>query len=367
MTDNTPNPNDQKPHMSEPQIKAALSAGIISQSQADAMRQALQVTEKAAPTSPADSKDAMIGHEDDMRFLRSFSDVFIAIGLIFLVLAISGLTALNGGGAAYLISAAIMFIGAEFFGRRHKAHLPTLILALAFLVFIQKGFMALLGGGGTLAAFITMGAMTLFYWRIRLPFCIALVAASAIFLLFSFLGQYAPGLTKSYLGILLALAGLAIFSTALAYDVKDQHRTTRFADNAFWLHFLAAPLIIHGIAVMGVTLKSDLLFNIIPIAKFGPREAIIVLIIVAILTLIGLAINRRALIVSSFGYTGFAIASLFTSTGVGLISSALISLLILGGVIVFLGVGWHKARGIMLNVLPKWRIFPPPFDPNFKS
>jgi len=353
MTDNTPNPNDQKPHMSEPQIKAALSAGIISQSQADAMRQALQVTEKAAPTSPADSKDAMIGHEDDMRFLRSFSDVFIAIGLIFLVLAISGLTALNGGGAA--------------FGRRHKAHLPTLILALAFLVFIQKGFMALLGGGGTLAAFITMGAMTLFYWRIRLPFCIALVAASAIFLLFSFLGQYAPGLTKSYLGILLALAGLAIFSTALAYDVKDQHRTTRFADNAFWLHFLAAPLIIHSIAVMGVTLKSDLLFNIIPIAKFGPRDAIIVLIIVAILTLIGLAINRRALIVSSFGYTGFAIASLFTSTGVGLISSALISLLILGGVIVFLGVGWHKARGIMLNVLPRWRIFPPPFDPNFKS
>lgn len=348
--------------MTEAQIQAALEAGIISPSQAASMRGDL----KPLTTPSVSNNNASIGHEDDMRFLRSFSDVFIAIGLVLFALGVAGLTRLMGGGALYLLAAAGMWIGAEYFGRKKRAHLPSLILALTFLVFVQTGFAALLSGGGILAALITVGAMTLFYWRIRLPFCIALIAASALFLLFSALGQFAPNLTKAQLGFILSLAGLVIFGAALAYDVNDQHRTTRFADNAFWLHFLAAPLIIHGLAVMGVALKTESLFGVIAIPSLGTSDAIVVLMIVATLIVIGLAINRRALIVSALGYTAFAMGSLFIDANISIGTSFVLTLLMLGLMIVFLGVGWHGARAILLNILPKWRIFPPPFDPNFK-
>ena len=349
--------------MNEAQIKAALDADIITADQAAAMRADWQV-----PNTPSTHKiEASIGHEDNMRFLRSFSDVFIAIGLVLLALGLSGLTKIMGGGVLFLAAAAIMWAGAEYFGRKKRTHLPTLILALGFLIFVQTGFAALFGGSGSLAGLITVGAMTVFYWRIRLPFCIALIAASALFLLFSLLGQFAPSLTKNNLGVVLALAGLAVFGAALAYDVNDEHRTTRFADNAFWLHFLAAPLIIHGIAVMGVALKKETLFGVIPVISLGTLDAIFVLVIVTLITVIGLAINRRALIVSSFAYTGFAAASLFMDVGIGIGTSILLAMLVLGGAIVFLGVGWHSARDLMLKFLPDWRIFPPPFDPNFKA
>jgi len=161
--------------MNEAQIKAALDADIITADQAAAMRADWQV-----PNTPSTHKiEASIGHEDNMRFLRSFSDVFIAIGLVLLALGLSGLTKIMGGGVLFLAAAAIMWAGAEYFGRKKRAHLPTLILALGFLIFVQTGFAALFGGSGSLAGLITVGAMTVFYWRIRLPFCIALIAASA--------------------------------------------------------------------------------------------------------------------------------------------------------------------------------------------
>ncbi|MEP1230183.1 MAG: hypothetical protein ABJG88_05865 [Litorimonas sp.] len=351
-----------------PQITSALEAGIISRDQAASMRAELQSKKTTANVRQNDlPNQSTIGHEDNMRFLRSFSDVFIAIGLILLALGVLGLTHLLGGGVLFIGAAGLMWVGAEYFGRKKRAHLPSLIIALSFLMFSQRGFAALLGGGGSLAALVTLGVMALFYWRVRLPFCIALIAASALFLLFSLLAQFAPSLTKNNLGVILGLSGLVIFSAALAYDTNDQHRTTRFADNAFWLHFLAAPLIIHGMAITGVALKTDKLFGIVPIFSLDSFDAIIVLLIISFLTLIGLAINRRALIVSALGYTGFAITSLFMAAGTGVGTSLIFTLIILGGVIVFLGVGWHEARKLMLAILPKWRIFPPPFDPNFKA
>jgi len=347
-------------NMTEPQIQAALDAGIISENQAQLMRDNL------LSATPSDTL-ATIGDEDNMRFLRSFSDVFIAIGLILFAFGTAGMASLMGGGVFFIGTAILMGLAAEFFGRRMRAHLPTLILALAFLVFTQRGLNHFFDGSSSLTALITLIAMTLFYWRIRLPFCMALIASSVLFLLFALLGEFAPALIKNYFGPILALSGVTIFGAALAYDVNDQHRTTRFADNAFWLHFLAAPLIIHGIAIIGVSLKNNTLFGFIPVLSLSTADAIFVLLVVITLTLIGLAINRRALIVSALGYTGFAITSLFVDSGIAIATSLLLALLALGGTIVFLGVGWHGARKHLLKFLPKWRVFPPPFDPNFKS
>jgi len=217
--------------MTPDQIKAALDAGIISQSQADEMRR------DVAPTDA----DAQIGNEDNMRFVRSFSDVFIAIGIGLLAIGVFAAAMIMGGKISFLFAAAVMAVLAEYFGKRKRQHLPTLITALAFLLFTHKGLGAIIdGGSGIIAAAITLGAMLLFYVRVRLPFCIALIAISALFLVYALLDKAIPDLLRNHLSWFFVISGLVMLAIAVLYDMRDLHRTTRFADNAFWLHFAAA-------------------------------------------------------------------------------------------------------------------------------
>ncbi|MEM7731145.1 MAG: hypothetical protein AAF311_18130, partial [Pseudomonadota bacterium] len=346
--------------MTREQIDAAEAAGIVPPRQARAMRAALA----AKSPEPAKTPDARIGNEDDLRFLRSFGDVFIGVGLILLALGTAAITGLVGGGPLFLGAAVAAWAMAEWFGRRKRAHFPTLITALAFLVFVQTGLSGIASLGGIGAALITVAAMGLFYWRIRLPFCIALIAVSLIYLLFAVLNEVAPGLLRREFTAVMVMSGLAVFAAALLYDVRDLHRRTRFADNAFWLHLLAAPLIIHGLVGSAVASRTDLLFDIIPTFVFTERDAGVVLAALGALTLVGLAINRRALIVSSLFYAGAAIAFLVRRTGIDLGSALSLTLVLLGAAIVLLGVAWHPARGLLLRVLPDWRVFPPPYRPD---
>jgi len=347
--------------MTPKQITEALEAGIISEAQAKTMR---------AKAGISDTNLAQIGNEDEMRFLRSFSDVFISIGVGIFAFGLSVFAGLMGGGTSFLLAAAAMWLMAEYFGRKKRAHLPTLITALAFLIFTQRGVHVVLGdmglGGDIVTALITLGAMLLFYWRIRLPFCIALIALAGLYLAAALVNKVATEFLTAQFGLGLFLSGCVIFAVALAYDMRDKHRTTRFADNAFWLHFLAAPLIIHGLALQTVSLKKDVLFGFVPMVSLGRGDAAIVMVIVAVITLIGLAINRRALIVSSLGYAAFAMGYLFDGTGMGFGTIVAVTFLLLGAAIIFLGAGWHTARNGLLKILPNLPIFPPPFDPDYK-
>ncbi|MEP3889120.1 MAG: hypothetical protein ABJN69_01560 [Hellea sp.] len=347
--------------MTPEQITKALEAGIITTSQAEAMR---------AKAGTPDNHQAQIGNEDEMRFLRSFSDVFIAIGVGLFALGLSVIAGIMGGGISFLLAAAAMWAMAEYFGRKKRAHLPTLITALAFLIFVQRGVGVVLNdlgfGADIVTALITLGAMGLFYLRIRLPFCIALIALAGLYLAGTIINRIAPEVLSNHFGIALFVSGAIIFAAALLYDMRDKHRTTRFADNAFWLHFLAAPLIIHGLALTFVDLQKETLFGFVPMVSLGRGDAALVILIVVVITFIGLAINRRALIVSSLGYAAFAMGYLFDGTGMGLGTVVAMTLLVLGGAIIFLGAGWHTARNAMLKILPKLPIFPPPFDPHYK-
>lgn len=346
--------------MNAAQIEKALEAGIITPAQAKAMRGQLP------HTSQIESK-ALIGNEEDMRFLRSFSDVFIAIGLILLGLGVAGLVGLLGGGIWNWAVAGASMALAYYFGRKRRAHLPTLILALMFLVFVQAGADFLFVKDGILAAILTLFAMGVFYALIRLPFCIALIAIAGLYLVLALIRKISPELLTHATGPILMISGATIFFIALFYDSKDQHRTTRFSDNAFWLHFLAAPLIIHGLAIGAIQGKVEKLFGVIPMLTISHSEAIIILVMVGFITLVGLAINRRALIVSSLGYAGFAIIYLFQGVGLGAGGIVVATLVLLGLSIVFLGTIWHEIRNPIVKLLPNWAIFPPPFDADFKG
>ena len=70
--------------------------------------------------------------------------------------------------------------------------------------------------------------------------------AIAVGLLVAALGQNAENAKNMILGLVLFL-GVGIFLFAMWWDSSDRARLTRRADVAFWLHLLAAPMIVHPI------------------------------------------------------------------------------------------------------------------------
>lgn len=361
--------------MTRTQIDAAEAAGIVTPKQAKAMRSDLAArdpdtltsgtkTPRKTPANPtSEPSGAVIGDEDNLRFLRSFGDVFIGGGLFLLALGVSAVIALLGGGPVFLIAAVGAYALAEFFGRHKRAHFPTLITAFVFLIYIEAGLSSLPFINETVAAALAVVTMIAFYARIRLPFCIALIAISVLSLLFSLLTQLMPDMQYSQFGLALILSGLVIFAVAMLYDIKDTHRRTRFADNAFWLHLLAAPLIIHGLVGLAILGKTDMVIDVFPALNFTQTDAAIILVATGVITIIGLAINRRALIVSSLGYVGLAIGFLIRQTDADFSATISITLVLLGAAIVLLGVAWHPVRNLLIRALPRWRVFPPPYEP----
>jgi len=359
--------------MTPEQIKAALEAGIISQAQADEMLAGGDLALNPARTDDVTIEaniGAAIGNEENLRFVRGFSDVFIAIGVGLLMLGLSAIAALFGGKISFIGAAVIAALMAEYFGRKKRSHLPTLITALGFLAFTLKGVSALLGGlgghGDLLTALITLVAMSVFYLRVRLPFCIALITLAALFLGLSLLRMIAPDFVTDQFGWVMALGGIITLACGIYYDSKDIHRTTRFADNAFWLHLTAAPLLIHGAVLELIKAKTTQLAGLLPVPDMSQGDAVMMLIIVGLVTLVGLILNRRALIVSSLIYALIAVGYLLVKSGLGFGMALTLTLILIGAAITLLGVGWHPMRNLMIMRLPQNRFIPPPYDPSYK-
>jgi hypothetical protein len=125
-------------------------------------------------------------------------------------------------------------------------------------------------------------------------------------------------------------------------DMSDRLRVTRRSDAAFWLHLLAAPLLIHPIAQMSF---ADITMNI------GTLQAIIILVAFGLLSLFALIIDRRAILVSALAYTGTALGYLIQKTA-SPDSTLPVTLLILALVVLSLSAGWHRLRAHAVNGLP---------------
>ena len=95
------------------------------------------------------------------------------------------------------------------------------------------------------------------------------------------------------LGVVLLL-GIGVFLYAMRWDSSDPSRITRRSDVAFWLHLLAAPMIVHPVfSLLGLT-DGDATV----------AEGLVVVAIYVALGMAALAIDRRALLVSAFNKYG---------------------------------------------------------------
>jgi hypothetical protein len=341
---------------SESDLEAAVAAGALSAQAADALRNHVA----AGRSTPAVD-------EEHFRLLTGFNDIFVSIAAVILLVAMGWIgqsirVGLDSGApspfAGALVAASAWGL-AEFFTRKRRMALPSIILLLTFVGGIFATAIGLvativpeesLRDNTTLVSLIAAGcaaiaaAAALVHWRrFRVPITVAAGAAAvvgvALGLIASVIGD-TPNIEDIMLGFALAL-GVGVFLFAMWWDSSDPTRQTRRSDVAFWLHLLSAPLIVHPVfALLGLTEGSA-----------STLEAVVVLLLYVTLGITALAIDRRALLVSALAYVLYALNSLFRENGAVELSVALTALII-GSALLLLSAFWHTARRTVVTALP---------------
>ena len=177
----------------------------------------------------------------------------------------------------------------------------------------------------------------LFYLRFRLPFTLGQIVASVAAVMATVFVVPPPQFKLVFLAL-----GLAAFALAMNFDLRDPERRTVASDNAFWLHLPAAPLIVHAAIGFVWTEKT---------ADLGLSSALITMAVIFALACVALVIDRRALLVSGLFYFGAALFVVIRKTSVQEPAVLAITLLILGGSLVLLGVGWRMLRRFAVTAL----------------
>ena len=357
--------------IAEQDLQAAVAEGIIDQAQAVRIAHLARLRRDAQGSTPprlGDSVTAEAGRAidaDDERFrlIGGFNDVFVAIGVGLLAGGLLGLSRVVGFGDAFSGVALVAAWGlSEVFARRMRLALPSILLAAMFcasaaLLVAQltsgRSLPALLYGGWVLAAAAFSGAALLHHWRFHVPVDLALAAGGGIGVLLALISAIAPALAQDYLNLILALCGLSVFALALRLDMRDPRRLTRRSDAAFWLHLLAAGLIVHPIFRGMVSAAGSV----------TTTTSLIVLGVFVVLGVIALVIDRRALLVSALSYAGIAVAYLISQSVSGDLSLPL-ALLGLAALVLALSAGWRSLRRLLLPALPlgRWRDRLPPIE-----
>src|SRR6185503_6657097 len=262
---------------------------------------------------------------------------------------------------APLFVAATSWALALFFTAKRRMALPSILLLLTFVggVLATAGFLLVMGIGpnafadnpqlggvvGAVAAAIAAAAAWLHWRTFRVPITIAAGAASvaglAIGLLIAALGPNAQDTKDIILGFVLLL-GIGVFLFAMWWDGSDRARVTRRSDVAFWLHLLAAPMIVHPVfSLLGLNDGNATI-----------TEGLVVLLLYVAIGITALAIDRRALLVSALAYVLFALQQLFREFGAVELNVALTALVI-GSALLLLSAFWHQARRAIVRPLPE--------------
>ncbi|MDY7098806.1 MAG: hypothetical protein SXU28_11760 [Pseudomonadota bacterium] len=370
---------------SEEDINSAVAAGALSADAAASFRSHMS-TVRALPRQS----------EENFRLLNSFNDIFVAIGIVILLLAVGAIGQSVASaffpmeafpywdwsegprpadepafmaykeardlseGVQMFLSGLLVALAAwplsEFFTRKRRMALPSILLLLAF---VGGTFISILGlargvgtnleettGAAMVALSGVLGAAAAYiHWR-RFQVPITVAAAAGVGVLSLIIGLLGIGqLNGDSAGFLIAVlvAGLAVFGFAMRWDISDRERITRRSDVAFWLHLLAAPMIAHPIfALIGVNDGANI----------GVGAAVAVLGVYVTFGLIALAIDRRALLVSALAYVLFALTFLFREFGAVEFNFALTALVI-GSALLSLSAFWQPIRSAVVGALPE--------------
>lgn len=315
-------------------LAAAAKAGVLSEDNIAAFRAFM-----------AAQRQSSVADEEQFRLITSFNDVFVSIACGLVIWAISAFS------GPISLKAAVIAAGAwglaEYFTRKRRMALPSIILLIAFVggcFTVLADIFSMLGDDDgarwpfVVAGLVTTGLGVLHWQRFFVPITIAAIAAVLVGV-FVTLATIALDDTPN---ILWFVSGLAVLAAALYYDASDRLRQTRRADVAFWLHLLAAPLLVHPV------------FNAAIFDTGGAPGLMAATLVVAVYLLIAvfaLGIDRRALMVSALGYVFYALNELLTAGGTMSVDFAVTAFLV-GGFLLLLSAFWQATRQQIMRFCP---------------
>jgi hypothetical protein len=374
-------------------LDRAVEAGVIEADVRDRLLAFVAVPPPARPDTGADDSGP---DSENFRLLTGFNDIFAALACALLLLAP---IILAGGlvpeydeqgqlvgygrqialGAGFLVSAGLAWLLAERFTRKLRRSLPSILLLVAFVGSSAAAAFAFAAAtpayqatiqsiehtetlpdwaGGEkevtftrreepqlpilfLIAGLAGVAAAFGHWRrFRVPITLAAGAAAVAVAVLVPLSLAKVPVWATLLAML--ALGLAVFALAMHHDLSDLTRETRSTDIAFWLHLVAAPLIIHPLFILS--------------GAFAPEPPIwavpAVLLTFAVLTLVSLAIDRRAFLVAAVAYLLWAVQQTLQAGQVGVAASAGLSVAMIGLAFVALSLWWPGLRAGLLSRLP---------------
>lgn len=355
-------------------LETAIARGIITSHQAEALAALAEGAAPARPRAvprPASAGDDFAGvREERFRIANGFNEIFVALGvaLLSIGLVISlGINTYSSNPASLavaLINAgtwAALYIGllwalSEYLTGIKRMLAPSIILVIAMSIFaaiLSVPVVDYFTRGGVeivrqlnsprgaslpwqtlivpLMILLVSGAH---HFRFNFPFSLLLMAGSIVAMIVIVVGMVAPRALLDQWRLLMFVLGIGVFVVALLYDLSDPDRQTNRSDGAFWLHMVAAPLIVH------------------PMMRGGISSALEVLLVFAALAVVAVLIDRRAILVASLSYLIVAVTTLMVQQGIGPAQVAFISLLVVGGGIIALGTGWDTLRRGLWALIP---------------
>lgn len=321
---------------SDEELVSAMEAGVMTQEQVTAFRNHVEQER----TTPAVD-------EEHFRLITGFNDIFVVIACVLLLVSVTWIGGAVSSSFAYVLQAATAWSLAEYFTLKRRMSLPSIVLLLAFVGGVFTAGVDMLSTSG-LSADITKGipsAIAAFaawcHWkRFKVPVTVAAgigtLAAGAILLLVGFIPEI-----RDFILPLVFIAGLAVFFLAMRWDSSDTRRQTGRSDVAFWLHLLAAPLMVHPVFSLLMFGESNV----------GVIQASIVISLYIVIAVVSISIDRRALMVSALAYVLYAINSILEVYGVVSLGFAFTAFAI-GSGLLLLSAFWHICRKVLLDYYP---------------
>jgi hypothetical protein len=312
--------------VSKSTLQQAAEQNIIHQDQVDALYRFLNSEKPEAVND---------GAEEPLKFIRSFGDVFISLGIVLLVLAI---TRLGFSGYYFLIPAGGFILLSEWLVRVRKLALPGIAILLSILYFVHRA----IAFDHEQAITYELAALSLisllYYLRYRMPFSLLPLTSGIIAIVIIQIG-----LDILEQPIIFFVLGILVFGIAMVFDALDTKRVSQLSDSGFWLHLVAAPLIVHG-AMVSMLLSDQSWIQ-------QTNKEMLMVVFFAVFFLMALLVDRRALLVSTQLYAIYALTQLLQNQLSTSQNIVLYVMLGLGLFVIFFGTYWYLARRLVWGFL----------------
>lgn len=343
-------------------LRAAVGSGLLTESQAVSLR--------ALADSRRGAREGLDPGDEPFELFKGFNEIFIVVGLA--ILAAGWITVNSVTMATEIVNyqshilmatgvaAVVIWAISEYFIRVRRMVAPAIALSIMFAgnavagcaAYFAEPFMIAQEDFSSLPVAVgaSVAALTIYWWRFRVPFAMALIALG-LFGLAMIIGANNAGTPADITDIFrlsaqgpfawITLAvGLAVFVVAMIFDMSDPHRVTRRSAQGFWLHVVAAPALVNTIALALLEQESNA----------------VLLVVLIFFALIAIIIDRRSFLITAIGYVVALASTVFDGDGAGL------TILLLGLFLVALGAFWARIRAALLKtfsgVLPLKRLPP---------